>query len=430
MMVLLGLTVASGYQGEYLFMINWDGMRYDALERGTPEHLLNDIIPEGILFEDLCNAWNTITSPGHPNIHTGNPCIYPNTGGEECKGFGPEKNYGDRWHLSHYYPSLMETYVKERGSGPADSVLAWVFGNNHNDRNWGHSQHPDYHDATPYTSIHAARRIIPKIYDAELWDSMRVILDTYEPDVFYVDFHNVDTYGHTIPDSGEAAYYRSIQRVDSITYEILYDYIPNHPKYAGKTNVLIVSDHGRHTDEVNNGLVGHGCDCDGCRHVVGVLWGPDFESGVTVEERVYQTEFAHTFAHMLGLLAPHARTSRIRTDWLLYPEYEHWWPQSGGGEPVSDDEVTSSSPAIAIGDNGRVHMTWCQDHREIRYRYKRRGYWSPIQTLATANPGELLKTPRIAAKDDIVVVCWERFEVRYRGFQSWYPGGIVGSAGN
>lgn len=417
--VLLELTAAWGYRGDYLFIINWDGMRYDAIDQGLPEHLVNDLMPEGIFFEHLYNAWHTITSPGHSNIHTGNPCIYPNTGGEECKELG-DKAYGDRWHLSHYYPSLMEAYVKEKGNGPADSVLAWVFGNNYNDRNWGYSQHPDYPDATPYTSIHAARKIVPKILDAELWDSIKTVLDIHQPDFFYVDFHNVDTYGHMIPDSGVAAYYRSIQKVDSITYEILNDYIPNSPKYARNTNVLIISDHGRHSDGVNNELTGHGCDCDGCRHVMGLLWGPDFKNDQVISESHYQTEYAHTLAHLLGILAPHARTSRIHSEWFNHPETEVWSPQSGGGEPISEDNITNSDPDIAISNNRRVHVVWCEDHRAIKYRYKGQGNWSATLTLATAEPGELLKAPRVTAIDSKVVTCWERFEVRYPGFSCWY----------
>lgn len=420
LVVILTISVAWGYQGEYLFMINWDGMRYDAIDQGLPQHLLDDLAPEGIFFENICNAWHTITSPGHANFFTGNPNIYPNTAGEDCERLGAGGGKADKWHLTHYYPSLMETYVKERGDGPADSLLAWVFGNLGNNYGWGYSRHPDYPDPTPYTAVHAARKIRLKIYDAQLWDSIRTVLDTHQPDIFHVDFHNVDTYGHWIPDSGLAAYHRAIHRVDSITYEILHDYIANSPKYAGKTNVLITSDHGRHSDGINNGLLGHGCDCDGCRRVMGLLWGPDFKEGMTVSEQLYQTDFAHTFAHILGLKAPHARTSRIHTEWLEDPEPENWSPQNGGGKPISDDDLTNSSPDIAIAEEGRVHAVWCEDCRVIKYRHYDNGYWSTTQTLATAGPEELLKTPRVAVKDSKVAVGWERFKEKSPGFQSWY----------
>jgi hypothetical protein len=417
LIVLLGLAVAWGYEGENFFILNWDGMRYDAIEDSVPKHLLNDLAPEGIFFKRLCNAWWTLTSPGHANIHTGNPHLIPNARAQTLE---------DMWHLDHYVPSLMEAYVKERGGGPADSVLAWVFGNSLNDYAWGYSRHPDYPDFSDLTAVHAARYIVDPCPDTLLWELMiKPALDEYEPDFIYVDFHDVDRHGHQIdpqnPGPGTAKYLRAIEIVDSLTYLILHEYIPNNPKYAGKTNVLIISDHGRHTDGVNNGLTSHGCDCEGCRHVMGLLWGPDFKDGLTTSELCYQTEFAHTIAHLLGLKAPHARTSKIHTELLVAPEPEQWTPQPGGGEPISADEITGSRPDLAVSDNGRVHVVWCEDHRAIKYRRKENGSWSEPLTLArTQAQGWLLQTPRVSSRGSVVAVCWERFRMIHAGFLGWY----------
>ncbi|MFQ5869572.1 MAG: T9SS type A sorting domain-containing protein [Candidatus Zixiibacteriota bacterium] len=407
---LICLSTAWGYQGENFFIINWDGMRYDAMADSLSKLLLEELTPEGIYFERLYNAWHTWTSPAHANIHTGNPQYYPNVSNEI--------------HLDHYLPSLLETYVKEKGSGPADSVKAWFFGNSKNDYAWGYSRHPSYPDFSDETTIHAARCIRDRPRDVRLWEeTIRPVLDDLEPDFVYIDFHDVDTRGHGIDsqnyDSTVARYYEAIKIVDSLTHHILHEYIPSKEKYRDKTNVLIISDHGRHRNGINNGLQGHHCDCMGCRHVMGLLWGPDFKEGMRVEASTYQTEFAHTIAHLLGLLAPHARTSRIRTEWLKSPEPETRFSPRKAREVLSRDSVTSSYPDIDVPGNGRVHVVWCENDRVIKYRHKDGDTWSDPDSFV-ANLGELVKTPKISVRGDGVVVCWERYDRKYPGFRSWY----------
>ncbi|MBD3232931.1 MAG: T9SS type A sorting domain-containing protein [candidate division Zixibacteria bacterium] len=426
--VILSLSSAQAYQGENFFIINWDGMRYDAIDDGIPTYLLDSLSQEGIFFNHLYNAWTTITSPGHANIHTGNPQYYPNS-----------ILYDQETFSIHYLPSLMESMVKERGTSAADSVMAWIFGNSSNDYAWGYSRHPDYPDTDPSSSIHAARDIRHRVEDYEVWeDAIKPVLEEYQPSLFYVDFHQIDHYGHKItpdnPDSGIANYLDKIRIVDSLTWVILKDYIPNSPKYRDKTNVLIISDHGRHTDGVNSGLKSHGCDCDGCRKILGFLWGPDFRDGLVIDEQTYQTDFAHTIAHLLNLKAPHARSSMIHYEWLENPEMDRWTPLAGGGDLISDPDTYCSYPDFATSDDGRVHAVWCQNDREVVYAVMENEVWSN-EILYQAGDEELIKTPRIAVLSDTVAVCWERYKVKCTGFKSWYleitashDGGLTWSA--
>ncbi len=409
--LILAFSSASAYQGENFFVINWDGMRYDAIEDSIPVFLLDSLKQEGTFFEKLYNAWHTWTSPGHANIFTGNPQYYPNH-----KRLSEDCNYS-----RHYLPSLMETYIKETGWSAADSVSAWVFGNSPNDYAWGYSRHPDYHDYYPFFTLHAARTVAA-YPDTTLWDEViKPTLDEYLPNIIYIDFHNVDHYGHLIdpenPEPGLADYYRAIEIADSLTWMIIHDYIPNSPKYSDKTNVLVIGDHGRHSDGVRDGITNHSCDCEGCRHVLGFLWGPDFKDGITIEEEFYQTEFSHTIAHLMGLMAPHARTSRIYYQWLEQPQPESSSPESEDGA-ISRSSNSSSYPDLATSDDGRIHVVWCENNRAVVYRNQYNGNWS-AEIRFEAAAGELMKKPKIAVLDDTVAICWERYKVKCPGFKTW-----------
>jgi hypothetical protein len=278
--------------------------------------------------------------------------------------------------------------------------------------------------------VHAARSIHDTLRnDPGLWGHViRPTLDSLGPDVIYIDFHNVDYRGHQIsPDSAETLqnYYDAIKTVDELTFHILHTYIDSSDKYRDNTNVLIISDHGRHTDGVDTGLKDHWCDCQGCRHVMGLLWGPDFKDDTTVTETTYQTDFAHTIAHLLGVYAPHARTSRIHSEWVDSLESESLFLPGQGQEHLSADSVTSSYPDVAVGKNGRVHVVWCENNRKIKHCYKDLddSLWTYPDSFL-AQEGELMKTPRIAALGDTVAICWERYiedeQETPAGFRSWY----------
>jgi hypothetical protein len=269
-------------------------------------------------------------------------------------------------------------------------------------------------------------------YDPSLWGQViRPTLDSLGPDVIYIDFHNVDYRGHQInPEEPQTIqeYYNAIKTVDELTYCILKYYIQDpsaERKYYNNTNVLIISDHGRHTDSVSTGLKDHWCDCQGCRHVMGLLWGPDFKDDTTVTETTYQTDFAHTIAHLLGLYAPHARTSRIHSEWLDSAQADTLFLPGQGQEPLSADALTGSHPDVAVGKNRRVHVVWCENDRKIKHCYKDLDdtLWTYPDSFL-AGEGELMKTPRIAAIGDTVAICWERYiedeQETPAGFRSWY----------
>jgi hypothetical protein len=396
-------AAAPAYEGDCFFGIAWDGVRYDQLDSYTAPHLLGEIKSEGIWLSHLYNAWHTITSPGHANFHTGTPNLHPNT--------------WDYWYLPHYYPSLMESYLKEHGLSGEDTTWAWVFGNCPNDTDWGSSLHPSYGE-----TFRASHGFTLRMSDTFLFDTMILpTLETYHPAIFWVDFHEVDYKGHRIKTPEDSLEYReAIRRADSLL-ALLFEYIDTSTVYSGKTNVLIVTDHGRHSEGIQTGLKDHGCDCDGCRHVFGCLWGPDFKDNVVDDAIYYQTDIASAIAHVMGLRAPHTRSRTLVDSWIANYVPEEPWPYNpSGGERISESELPCSSPDLSRSSNGLVHTIWCENQRDVVYRRKDGGEWHAPIVIATAADDELLREPRIACYDSTVTALWQRYRTNNHGFHSWY----------
>jgi hypothetical protein len=408
--ILIGLSMACwlitclalAYQGEYIFMIAWDGVRYDQLDSYTAPHLLGEISTEGIWLPCMYNAWHTWTSPGHANYFTGNPQFHPNT--------------GRYWKLSHTYPSLMETYLKEHGLSGDDTTMVWVFGNSTNDTDWGRSRHAGYND-----TYLASRKFAYIVSDGDLWDkTMLPTLETYHPAMFWVDFHEVDFRGHRIKTPADSLEYReAIRRVDSLT-ALIFEYIDTSSVYANRTNVFITTDHGRHSEGILTGLKDHGCDCDGCRHVFGCLWGPDFRDNLVDYSYYYQTDIASAIGHVMGLRAPHTRTRTVVSSWFENYAPEEPWPYDpSGGSRISEFSLPCASPDVSLSSNGSAHTIWCENKRQVIYRGKDESWRDPI-VLTTAADDELLREPRIASYDDVVTAIWQRYRTNNHGFYSWY----------
>lgn len=132
--------------------------------------------------------------------------------------------------------------------------------------------------------------------DTLTFDEAIRIMDTCSPDVMFISFMEPDISGHT---GIWNDYLTAITRTDTLIGK-LFDYINSDPDYAGKTNMIIANDHGRHSDGTNEGFRNHGCSCEGCSHIMLVAYGPDFRKGITSHIGYQQTDITATAAHLLG----------------------------------------------------------------------------------------------------------------------------------
>jgi hypothetical protein len=134
--------------------------------------------------------------------------------------------------------------------------------------------------------------------DTATWTSIKFVLKTYHPRQSIINMPQVDYDGHSgIWDN----YIASISRADSLVYE-LWNLIQTDSIYKNTTTLFITNDHGRHTAD----FTGHGDQCDGCRHIMLMVLGPDTKAGEVDSLMRYQIDIAPTIGMLLGYSTPYA----------------------------------------------------------------------------------------------------------------------------
>ncbi len=118
-----------------------------------------------------------------------------------------------------------------------------------------------------------------------------------------LNLHQVDRSGHYGDDK---AYLDDVRWLDSPLAD-LWAWILEQPEYKDDTWLMIVADHGRHTEAPDDPpWRNHGCACNGCRRVPFLLLGPGVRAGETYDEPLLLTDVAPTLAALWDLPAPWA----------------------------------------------------------------------------------------------------------------------------
>jgi hypothetical protein len=102
----------------------------------------------------------------------------------------------------------------------------------------------------------------------------------------------------------------------------LWPFLQSHPRYAGKTVLLIATDHGRHLDNVAGGFLGHGhgwlpdstgcaMNCTGCRDGWAVFAGPGVRPGAVANCPHYLEDLPATVRALMGFGNPYETGSVI-----------------------------------------------------------------------------------------------------------------------
>jgi len=97
-------------------------------------------------------------------------------------------------------------------------------------------------------------------------------------------------------------YYESIIQMDAIVYD-LWDRIQQDEKYKNKTLFLVLSTHGRHTDDFH----GFGCKCKGCTQLYLLAIGPGIKKNFVSDKKRTLIDVCKTAGALTGVPTPHAK---------------------------------------------------------------------------------------------------------------------------
>ncbi|BDD11833.1 hypothetical protein FUAX_42650 (plasmid) [Fulvitalea axinellae] len=116
-----------------------------------------------------------------------------------------------------------------------------------------------------------------------------------KPRFLYVAYGETDNYGHA---GNYEAYLNAAHQTDANIKE-LWNYVQNHPKYRGKTTLIITTDHGR---GLQSEWTSHGHSIPKSGEIWIAAIGPDTQAlGEITTGQYYQDQVAQTIATLLGL---------------------------------------------------------------------------------------------------------------------------------
>jgi bisphosphoglycerate-independent phosphoglycerate mutase (AlkP superfamily) len=168
-----------------------------------------------------------------------------------------------------------------------------------------YSTDPEY--GAPYGA-----RVVLAADDPGVCTAALRILAEAQPSMMLIHFPGVDRAGH----AGEwDGYLGALHAVDSLVAEI-WSFLRADPDSWGKTLFFITNDHGRHLDTVSTGFIGHGNDCDGCRHLMLFGAGGGLSRGYVCPLERTQRDIAPSIGEWLRVPTPNVEGMSLLGDTL------------------------------------------------------------------------------------------------------------------
>jgi membrane-anchored protein YejM (alkaline phosphatase superfamily) len=227
----------------------------------------------------------TMTAPGHASILTG---TWQNI-----------ENYGAQ-HPTQ--PTIFEYFRKQH---TADSTTCWVVLGKSKLNVLSGSTHPKYGQKYSASVKYSGN----ENSDFIALDNARYVLHNYHPRLTAINFPMLDYKGH----GGDwNAYLSTIQEIDSLIAS-LWDVIQEDPLLQNKTTLVVTNDHGRHTYDFTN----HGDGCEGCRHIMLLIIGPDTPAGIVDSMPHAQVDIAPTIGALMKFTTLHSTGSVIQSAVVL-----------------------------------------------------------------------------------------------------------------
>ncbi len=279
-LLLIFLTVSFfsfSQENEKIVIVIIDGARYTETF-GDPTHTYTpkmwELAEEGAMIDNFYNDNFTYTSRAIPALWCGawtdvHDTIYQ----------GHETNYA-------VLPSIFEYYRKQKIVPAEDCyyVLKEI------ESLWLPSFDVDY-GPEYWPAFHSVGET-----DEDVAEQALQVMEDHHPHFLWVYFADVDHEGHSGIWSN---YIEAIHIADSLV-DVLWNAIQSDPFYADATTMIVTNDHGRHDDE-HGGFQGHGCGCEGCRHIELLAIGPHIKENYISQQNRYIPDMAVTASYLAGI---------------------------------------------------------------------------------------------------------------------------------
>jgi len=270
-----------------VIIVVMDGPRYsetwgDSSHQYIPR-MAGEFCKSAVINTSFSNSGVTYTTPGHTSLTTGHNQTINNSGGEL-----PAR------------PSVFQHWRKEHAQ---DSTAAWIIASkdklevlaNCTDSIWNGQYQPSTNCGVGGFGVGSGYR-----HDSLTYAAALDIFQAHHPRLTLINFREPDVAGHA---NNWPGYIQGIKDVDNHIVS-LWEFIQADPFYSGTTTMFITNDHGRHLDDVADGFISHGDDCEGCRHIFFFATGPDFKNDVLIDTPRSQIDIAETAAYLMDVDLP------------------------------------------------------------------------------------------------------------------------------
>jgi len=262
---------------EKVMVVIIDGARYTETF-GDPTHTyipeMWALSQEGTIIDNFNNDSLTYTSRALPALW--------------CGTWTDVRDTFYQGHQTQYSvkPSIWEYYRKQKNMPAEESfyVLKYV------ESLWLPSFDSSYGPA--YWPVHYSEGLS----DDEVCENAEWILDNFHPHFIWVYFADVDGAGHS---GNWESYTTAIHKVDSIV-GFLWEKLQADTFYQNSTTLFVTNDHGQHDDQ-HGGFSGHGCGCEGCRHIMFLALGSDIKKDFVSTQYRRTPDLAVTVSEIFGV---------------------------------------------------------------------------------------------------------------------------------
>jgi|WetSurMetagenome_2_1015567.scaffolds.fasta_scaffold30241_2 hypothetical protein len=297
-------------QPRYLFIIVANGIRYDDAF-GNKNHLYteniwNKLRPLGTICTKFYNRQLTYPLPAQASLLTGVWHVFKNPLSETIR---PS------------YPTLFE-YWKKKNSGDScyfassKKTLEIVI---HSDfKEYGKAYAPTFETNTSASPDTMFKEGQTEVFENAIYEKAIAYLFAHHPSFFYLNLGSgrgdeYDKYPNhecRFPNEKDScggadllnAYYESIILFDSIIFD-LWDRIQHDNIYKEKSIFIVLSDHGRHTNDFH----GFGDKCEGCQHLNFIAIGPGIKKDFVSKKERTLIDICQTVGTLFDMPMPFAK---------------------------------------------------------------------------------------------------------------------------